>query len=412
MNTISVGKAMSRNFFLDQGLSEKVTSWTLSLEERASGKSGFRFSETATQTSIMSTAMAVLVFELFRKLPVPDQELWKAFLLSAQDSETGLFLDPLLTPADLKTGSPGEEYIHHQTTYFALHALDALNSHSSSPLSFTQPYMEKAHMEKWLESLDWTKPWFSSNWIMFLASAIIFQGLVDSSVTHLSWINHLLDWLDAHQDSQTGFWGSLPGVPAEHAMAAAYHFLPFYLWAGRRFRFAEQIIDSTLSLQGEDGLFHSSKGGDSCLDVDALDILVKCMQLTDHRSEVVEKAVDRIFIGLADNQDEAGGFCRARFRPVPPKSRKRKLAEFFLVDKLLNRPFRPGKETWRYSGWSLMPYEIHRGDLWSTWFRGYGLGLICKTFPQKYPSTIEWKFRRLPALGWHNLEDIARVIAA
>ena len=228
----------------------------------------------------------------------------------------------------------------------------------------------------------------------------------------MKWMRRILNWLDAHQDPESGYWGSLEGVPVEHAMAATYHFLPFYLWAGRRFQFAERIIESTLLLQGEDGLFHASQGGDSCLDVDALDILIKCHLLTDHRHEEVVMAVDRIFQGLANNQDEAGGFCRARFRPGPPKSRKRILSEFLFLDKILNKPYQSWSETWRYSGWSLMPYEIHHGDLWSTWFRSFGLGLISKTFPEKYPGEIDWNFRRLPALGWQNSEDIARVMVS
>lgn len=382
--------------------SQKVLTWTLSMLNTGPGTAGFRFSAASVDPSVISTALALLIFEQYNALPVDGQENWQAALLATQDEHSGLFIDPLLDPADLRAGGPGLEYIHQQTTYFALQALDALQGRPVYPLRFIQPYLERVSMAAWLDGLEWGKPWSVSNRVMFLASAVIIQGLNDPSIGHKVWISDLLDWLDTHQDPLSGFWGDRPGVPAGHAMAATYHFLPYYLWMERDFHYPEQMIDSTLLLQGEDGLFHSSQGGDACLDVDALDILLKCRLLTDHRSGEIEQAVERIYWGLVRNQENAGGFCRARLRPLPGKSRKRQLAEKFGLDKLLNRPYQPWSETWKFSGWDRMPYEIHHGDLWSTWFRSFGLGLISRTYPHKYPAPVDWKFRRLPALGWHG----------
>jgi hypothetical protein len=143
------------------------------------------------------------------------------------------------------------------------------------------------------------------------------------------------------------------------------------------------------------------------MDVDAIDILVKCSLITPHRSAEVESALDRAYHGLLNSQSPDGGFCRARHRPIPPKSWKRRLSEPLGLDRLLRKPYEPPKEVWHYSGWTLMPFDIRESDLWSTWFRSFGLAVISARYPAKYPSSVSWHFRRLPALGWHNSLCIA-----
>jgi hypothetical protein len=167
------------------------------------------------------------------------------------------------------------------------------------------------------------------------------------------------------------------------------------------------MIENTLALQQPDGLFHPEGGGDTCMDVDAVDILVKCSLITPYRSAAVETALERAFYGLVNSRSPDGGFCRARNRPVPAKSWKRRLSEPLGLDRLLRKPYGPPKEVWYYSGWLKMPFDIRESDLWSTWFRSFGLAVISVRYPGRYLNDADWVFRRAPALGWH---DNARIL--
>ena len=133
-----------------------------------------------------------------------------------------------------------------------------------------------------------------------------------------------------------------------------------------------------------------------------MDILVKCSLLTSYRADDVEMALDRAYSGLLSSQAEDGGFCRARNRPLPPQSWKRRLGEILGLDKLLGKPYTPPKTIWNYSGWRAMPFDIRESDLWSTWFRPFGLAVISARYPERYPEANWWVFPSLPALGWHD----------
>lgn len=369
----------------------------------------FRIAPEAVQPTAMATSMAILVHELFDLLPTEQSNAWLKELQTIQDPVSGLFIDPQLSVDDVEeVNNVNMDYITYQTSYFACAAFDALKAKPRHPLTFAIEVAQRQEIERWLDNLNWFEPWGASNWVMFLASALYAEWQWQHNETALSGVHTILDWLDSSQDSQTGFWGVAQDLPLDHAMAAAYHFLPYYFCLERKLHHIEKIIDNTLSLQADDGLFNPAGGGDSCLDVDAIDILVKCSLVTSHRAEDIKLALKRAYNGLVANQAEDGGFCRAKHRPFPPKSRKRVLAEIFGIDKLLDRPYVVTSEVWHYSGWQAMPFDIRKTDLWSTWFRPFGLALIETRYPDNYPYQHSWVFRRLPALGWHNSSLISQ----
>lgn len=359
-------------------------------------------SATASQPTVMALCFAILTAELCDALRDDGREDWRDFLLSIQDPATGLFMDPLFSEDDLEPSSPGKEYVIYQTTYFTLNALDALGCRPRHALRFADPFYEQVHVKTWLDRLDWTSPWRESNWVMFVAGALYAVWEWENDPAARQALHHLLDWLDAHQDLATGFWGTQDGASLLDGMAGAYHFLPFYFCLGRPVHLPERMIESTLALQQPDGLFHPDGGGDACLDVDAVDILVKCSLVTPHMAEDVRAALLKAYDGLRDNQEEDGGFCRARHRPLPPKSWRRRLAEPLGLDRLLRKPYSQPRQVQYYSGWTKMPYEVHQSDLWSTWFRLFGLAVISVRYRDAFPAGAKWRFRRMPALGWHD----------
>jgi hypothetical protein len=387
-------------------LRDQVLNWVNCCRREGLQGAGYAMSSIASESTIMSLCFAICTTELYGVLPEYPGEEWRCMLLSVQDPTTGLFVDPLLSSGDLAPESPGRDYLLYQTTYYALTALDALSCRPRYSLHFVEPFLSPSYLEGWLEQLNWSEPWLQSNWVMFTAAAlhVVWQWEGDRSA--LLALHHLLDWLDAHQDPETGFWGVREGASLLHAMAGTYHFLPFYFCLDRPIHFPEAMIESTVSLQQPDGLFHPDGGGDTCLDVDAVDILVKCSLLTSYLADRVEDALERAYYGIQDNQGADGGFCRARHRPFPPKSWKRRIAEPIGLDRLLRKPYSPPREIWHFSGWGKIPFDIRQSDLWSTWFRSYGLAVISAYYPEKFPTDVNWRFRGFPALGWHNTEAI------
>jgi hypothetical protein len=388
-------------------LRDQVLAWVQTCHQETSQGPGYVFSASASEPTIMSLCFAILNAELYDALPGDGHEAWQNVVMSVQDPTTGLFVDPLFSPGDLEPTGPGEEYLHYQTTYFALNALNALGCRPGHPLRFIKPFCEVAHLERWLEGLDWSDPWKESNWVMFIAAALYMVWQWEGEGSALRALHHLLDWLDAHQDPETGFWGTQDGASLLDAMAGAYHFLPFYFCLGRPIHYPDRMIESTLALQQPDGLFHPDGGGDACLDVDAIDILAKCSLVTQHLAHEVKTSLEQAYYGLLNNQGTDGGFCRARHRPLPLKSWKRRLVEPLGLDRLLGKPYSSPREVWYYSGWEEMPFDVRQSDLWSTWFRSYGLAVISTHYPETFPANMNWAFRRLPALGWH---DRARII--
>jgi hypothetical protein len=381
---------------------DQVLGWVQQCQREVVDGPSYVLSAVAREPTIIALCFAVLTLELYDKVPDAPRESWQHMLQAAQDPKTGLFLDPLFSRDDLEPTSPGEDYLLHQTTYFALNALDALGSRPRYPLHFAGPFYDIAYLQRWLEGLDWSDPWKESNRVMFIAAALYIVWQWEGDRSALRALHRLLDWLDAHQDPETGFWGIQEGASLLDAMAGAYHFLPFYFCLDRPIHFPEAMIESTLSLQQPDGLFHPEGGGDTCLDVDAIDILVKCSLVTPHLGEKVEAALERAYRGCLDNQSAEGGFCRARHHPVPPKSWKRRITEPLGLDRLLGKPYSPPQGIWHYSGWRKMPFDIRQSDLWSTWFRSFGLAVISTRYPGKFPINMQWRFRRIPALGWHD----------
>ncbi|MGC8960617.1 MAG: hypothetical protein ACP5OO_12725 [Chloroflexia bacterium] len=382
---------------------ESVLAWVACRRQSGTESPAYALSAIAPQPTLMSLCFAVLTAELFGALPEAAERVRTVQVLtSAQDAESGLFVDPCLTVDDLEPTSPGIDYLLHQTTYFALNALDALSARPSYSLRFADPYLQPAFLEGWLRKLDWSNPWKECNRAMFIATALYTRYCWWNDPDALAALHGLLDWLDQHQDPDTGLWGTREGASLLHAMAGAYHLLPFYFALRRPIYLCEKILASTLSLQRPDGLFHPQGGGDACLDVDAVGILAWCSLTTPNRAAQVQMALGRAFQGILANWSEEGGFCRARLRSWPAKSWRRRIAEMFGLDRILRKPYRRHPQVMYYEGWRKMPFDIRQPDLWSTWFRSYGLAVVSTRLPGTFLDGVPWRFRRLPGLGWYD----------
>lgn len=362
--------------WVESGMHERAAQW---LESLATG-SGFRFAPEGEAT-VTSTAIGVLLAEGLGKLadlPAPREALVRT-LKEAQEEATGLFVEPLAAKISLEGGLHDEEYFHWMTTYFALHALDALQEKPEYPLRFLDFLSGRESVYAWLEQLDWSNPWRESNRVMQLMAALLFRLQWEGEPAAAERYHDVLDWLDERQDPHTGLWGTEKGASLLNAVAGAYHFVPFYRYARRPVRAWSKIVDACLALQQEDGLFGPSPGGGACEDLDAIDLLCTAARIRKRLDPEIRRALTRAFWAIRNLQREDGSFPYAG---------------------------RTGAETYRFSSWPAMEAKTGGGDIFATWFRLAALHTIRSLLGEDLPAPGQWIFRRLPALGFH-LRDTA-----
>ncbi len=352
-------------------LHEEAAEWLQSIH---SG-SGFLFTPGGRET-VIATSMGVLLAEGLG-VAIAQREAVIRNILSAQDGKTGLFLEPLAEQVPLRGGLHDRTYLDWTTTYFALHALEALGEKPEHPLSFLASFRDTEGVIGWLESLDWTDPWRESNRVMHLLAALLFALLWEEKPWAAERYHDVLDWLDGKQDPRSGLWGTDHGATLLNAVAGAYHFVPFYRYARRPVRCWPKIVDACLELQNEDGLFAPSPGGGACEDLDAIDLLCTAARASGRLTADVRKALTRAFWAIWNMQREDGGFPYAHTK---------------------------SEAKYEYSSWPAMEAPLGGSDMWAAWTRLVSLHTIHALLEGDLPDAGPWKFRRFPALGFH-LED-------
>lgn len=363
---------------------------------------GFRFTVSG-ECTLMSTCFGLLAGELTGQLAdlTGPSDTPSGRVASAQD-DSGHWRDPVLRESEL-TSLQTLDYVQWQTSYFALHALDAVGEKPRHELAFVEPFLDPGRAVQWLHERDFDNFWYSSNEIMWLMSFLAFEER-EGNARAANSLDAMLDELDRLQDPETGYWGTDKGSNLFQGMAGAFHVYYFYFWRGRPIAYADRVIDSTLSLQHRDGLFNAAGGGGSCHDLDAVDILVKFGMVTDHRRRDVRRALDRAYDALWTTQNADGGFCERCWPPKP--SWKRRVVQMLRLDGLLGKERPEEPPVYRYSGWTEMECLVNESNVWASWFRPLALALISVRYPGEYLRPDIWTFRGLPGLGWHDPERI------
>ena len=353
---------------------EKVAARALRWLDGIRSEDGFCYAP-GQPVTLVSTCLGVLLLEstgALENATPAERSQWIRYIRSCQEPDTGLFRDPKVEIH--ASASHDAAYIEWHTTYLAIQALDALGEKAAAPLRFIDPFAAPNAVETWLDGLDWRNPWRESNRIMSLLATLIYAVERENRVEQAAVYHRILDWLDRRQDPNTGLWGAAEGVPLLNAVAGAYHFLPFYEYVHRPITAINQIVDSTLSLQQDDGLFSAEFTGGACEDLDAVDVLTLALRHTSHRQDEVKQVLVRAYWAVWNLQNEDGSFP-------------------------YGRSTNPDK-TYSFGGCSALTAGVNSGDVWSTWFRLLLLATVSAQLPQDLPA-CKWSFRRWPALGYH-----------
>ena len=375
---------------------------------------GYYLQKNFNQTTLMSSAFSIITLELVNSLDKIEISKEQNYFLKYQDEKTGFFVDPNLKLDYKKIEDIELNYIHYQTSAFSVSAIDALGIKPKYDFTFLNAFRGKEKISKFFEKIDWRNPWHESNKIMFLLQFFSYEYIVMKKENSLDDIHTILDCLDSAQDFKTGLWGTQFKASSFASMAAAYHFLIFYKYFNRKIKFSEKISSSVFQLQMRDGLFHPFGGGGACEDLDAIDVIYKTNSGVNTKSE---ESLKRAYRALLQNFDKNGGFCWAK-RPTFPFlvglkyfNPSLELFNLGMIKWIIKNnyigyliQFFKEKKIYNYSNWNLMKYHINLSDSWSTWFRLLSIATIERLLPDLKKHDIDYKFRRLPSIGWMQSE--------
>ena len=350
-------------------------------------KHGFRFWQDG-EVTLLSSCFGVQFAYLINNLSAIDTDHISTHILD-QQSEDGLFYDDIFLPSDT-TGSHSEQYITWQFTFFSLIALDMLGIKPKVTLTFLDTFKEDGYLAKWLNERDWNDFWYASNEIMFLLYFLIYQRdrLCIDRPQCTAAMDICMDYLDKHQDPLTGFWGRNVRKDVYNSLYGAAHIYLFYDYLERPIPHAGRIIDTTLGLQSANGLYGNAGGG-ACEDYDAVEILFRMYNISQHRKDDVRVAMRKTYMAIRNASDAAGGYSY----------RLRKRSILNPIKSLILKRFNP-EICYSYSGWSKMKCNVYTPDLWGTYFRVLTMALIEMTLGTE--KSFNYKFYALPGWGYYK----------
>jgi hypothetical protein len=359
---------------------------------------------------LLATTFAVLASETLGSHAKWNRETVSGIaseILDYQDEETGLFGSRLVDDADLLAKPVcDKEYLISQITYFCLAALRALGVSPRYRLTYALGLLDSNRLRKHIDDGPWHDIWNQSNRVMFTLRYLIhLADDAELAATAQSAFDAVLSVIEEKQDAETGLWFGEGVRNHRWGVYAAYHFVPFFLWRGRRLNRIDEMIDSVLGIQSPEGLFADSIGGGACEDLDAIDLLVKLSYLSDHRFEDIRVGLRRAFDRILQLQRDSGGFPNY-LRNAPAPSWKRRLAGRLGLNRLVERLRPTPLDLSHYSGWTAVSVLRGEPDMWGTWFRTLALNLIVEMMPELGTPPGNARFHCLPALGWHDRDAL------
>ncbi|NIM89944.1 MAG: hypothetical protein GTO17_03245 [Candidatus Aminicenantes bacterium] len=202
---------------------------------------------------------------------------------------------------DPKTGWYKRTFTMHykeHTTAYAIAALYLIDRKPAYPLNWKDKILKsKRAMEKWIKRPNWSFIWATSHIISGIPASLLMTG--EGTQEFYDWY---FDWLDNQADSNSGFYLrglihklKLVRLPRKQEMAGAFHMYYVYEFVKRMWPYPEKIVDHTLRLQHENGLWE--KDITFCVDLDGLYCLTRSSRNANgYRKKDVELAVRKYLV--------------------------------------------------------------------------------------------------------------------
>lgn len=159
-------------------------------------------------------------------------------------------------------------------------ALGYLGGKQAFPVTLYNDFNTPEKILTFLENINWSKQWASGFW----GGPMMFST---SKYCSAKWVDKTIDWLNNNLDSTTGMWRKNVIPESKYQPLGGFvHIYPIYELHNRPFKYPDQVIDSVLSLQMEDGRWYEGDAF-SYLDMDALYAFVAMLKISDKRTNEV-----------------------------------------------------------------------------------------------------------------------------
>jgi len=278
----------SRSFDFTVFHEELYPKWLLRIN---SGRSVGEYSyKIKGPTSLYGTCDALIsryITGTIEDLSKNDQQKWANTINSFQDEETGHFKN---------------DYTNHHQEHATAYAVAALYLIDQEP-AYTMKWKEqiirsRSDMRQWIESVNWKRIWPSSHVVAGVPSALALTG--EGNEKFFDWY---FRFLDAEADPNSGYWrrGSSKirqklFKPRRGELGGSFHFYFMYEHFNREWRYPKKVVDHTLRLQEENGLWRNRKGP-TFIDLDGLFAAIRSSRNANwYRKSEVEEAVKRFLV--------------------------------------------------------------------------------------------------------------------
>jgi hypothetical protein len=347
-------------------------------EMRIPGSWRFRNS-TSGQDTVYASCFAAMIWhyagQLCKRTTPAERQDWAEYLQSFQDRQSGYFLVPEIAHNQLTSDAHDLEHLRMHFCAHVLPALSLLGAPARYPLQFAHRFLDPRVLDAWLAARDWRRAWIEGNNLLFVGQFLLHLGESEGRAEAPAAVRRLLDWLDDMIDPASGLWGTNGYCDLHAALYGGYHQLLLYYYLRRPLVHAARLVDSVLGLQHFDGGFHRFRGGGTCQDVDAVDVLVNLYKRAEWRRRDIRRALRRADLAVRARQCANGGF----------------------VD-------RPGQE-FSHMGIAATHAPAGEPNMFSTWFGIHTLLLIREVLGPRGMAGISGDgtgFNTVCSMGWHD----------
>ena len=329
----------------------------------------YNYSQTQTVPVLYSSLYAALTRHLYRdidKISIKQREEWIDYIRSYQ-TDDGLFKDKVI---ENEIASTADWWGWRHLTLHAVMALTALDATAEKKFKLLEPFKDRKFVVEWLESRNWRNdPANVSNEIQNYATLLQYARDFQGEEWARDAVKWILDWLDEHQDSETGLWGNRFDTPyfLSNGVQTGYHLWLLYFYDKRPIRYIDRIVDSVLKTQNSIGGFGVPPNSSACEDIDSIDPLVRLHLCTNHRGGDIKMALQKALPWTLTNMNEDGGFVFRRLES-----------------------FKYGDEN--------MYSKSEESAMFPTWFRTLSLAYIGKALPSSMVGKFDWQLLKCPGL--------------
>ncbi len=287
---------------------------------------------------------------------------WAEYIRSFQGTD-GLFRDPTI---DCPLAETCDWWGWRHLTLHALMALSALGARAEHDFALLNSFRESGAISRWLESRNWVVDTCGvSNEVQNIGTLMQYARDQLGQPEWEAVLTELYQWLDEHQDPQSGLWGPRFDSAKDLSLGiqSAYHFWMLYFYDRRPVRHAEAALASCLRSQTTCGGFGFTVNTSACEDIDSIDPIAR-LKPTGEQPAVRQAALHSLPWVLA-HQNEDGGWVFRRH------------------------------EKFAY-GHPLMTSAPDQSAMFPTWFRLLSLAYLACILPDHPVARLEWRFLESP----------------